>query len=97
MTSSVLRRFRYNQALDISGTSGSHLAETLQPLYSSSNTGYVIWNDQPLTKSTVKPKSLHAHAKGKRASGLSWRTLIWPSRGVLSPDCNYWTSHPHPV
>ena len=58
-------RFQYNPDLDLSGTSGSHLAETLQQLYSSSNVGYVIWNDQPLSKSKVKPKALHAHAKGE--------------------------------
>ncbi|CAL5225201.1 g7984 [Coccomyxa viridis] len=56
--------FQYNSDLDISGISESHLAETLQQLYSGSNIGYVIWNDQPETKSKVRPKTLHAHAKG---------------------------------
>ena len=38
----------------------------MQQLYTGSNTGYVIWNDQPETKSKVRAKTLHAHAKGKR-------------------------------
>ena len=72
-------RFQYNPDLDISGTSKNHLAETMQQLYSGASTGYVIWNDQPLSKSSVEPKSLHAHSKGTPLLALFHITVVHTS------------------
>jgi hypothetical protein len=51
----------------------------MRQLYSGASTGYVIWNDQPLSKSSVKPKTLHAHSKGTHIVALFHVTLIHTS------------------
>ena len=63
---SDLGRFQYTKGADLGATSGNPLAETLLQIYSGeAGVGYVLWNDQPLSKSPkTKVPELHAHAKG---------------------------------
>ena len=57
-------RFKYTAEADMSSTSGNPLAETMLQIYAE-GVGYVLWNDQPLSKSPrTKVPELHAHAKG---------------------------------
>ena len=59
------RRFQYTKGSDLGSTSGNPLAETVLQIYAD-GVGYVLWNDQPLSRSPkTKVPELHAHAKGR--------------------------------
>ena len=61
----VVNRFQYTEGADLGSVSGNPLAETVSQIYGA-GVGYVLWNDQPLSKSphTRVIPQLHAHAKG---------------------------------
>lgn len=81
----VSSRFQFTNGVDLGATkarSGSPLAETMLQIYKN-DVGYVLWNDQPLSKGKARIPKLHAHAKGLC---MQWQCLACALR--LSCHCN---------
>ena len=70
----MLSLCRFKQADDLASESGNPLADTMLQIYSSSNVGYVVWNDQVPGSTGRPPRTPHAHSKGEDKSGC--RTLL---------------------